>query len=140
MAKPQHFPALAAFLAATAGRDMTRAAYAAVALGMSAVVLLTIDAAYEAARRGIIALLWGCLAFFVFEWAVRVHHAARMHRPAAYLLSGRGLLDAASAIMVPIALLVGTEPRAAWLFAVTWVVKVVPGVPGLRQLRRVMVV
>ncbi|MGC2774423.1 MAG: ion transporter [Bradyrhizobium sp.] len=140
MAKPQHFPVLAAFLAATAGRNMTRAAYVAVALGMAAMILLTVDAAYEVARRWIIALLWGCLAFFVFEWAVRVHHAARTRRPAAYLLSGRGLLDTASAVAVPAALLLGTEPRAAWLLAVTWVVKVIPGVPGLRQLRRVLVV
>jgi voltage-gated potassium channel len=140
MAKPQSFSALAAFLSATAGRDMTRAAYAAVALGMSAVVLLTVDAAYEAARPWIIALLWGCLAFFVFEWAVRVHRATRTRQPMVYLLSARGLLDAASAIMVPIALLLGAEQRAAWLLAVTWVVKVIPGVPGLRQLRRVLVV
>ncbi len=139
MAKPQHFPALGAFLAATAGRNMTRAAYVAVALGMVAMILLTMDAAYEAAGHWIMALLLGCLCFFVVEWIVRVHHAAEMHRARAYLLSPRGLLDAASAVAVPIALLVGVEPRAAWMFAVTWVVKVIPGVPGLRQLRRVLV-
>ncbi|MGJ4926787.1 cyclic nucleotide-gated ion channel [Bradyrhizobium sp. HKCCYLS2038] len=140
MAKPQHFPALGAFLAATAGRNLTRATYLAVALGMAAMVLLTMDSAYEVAGRGIIALLWGCLAFFVAQWLARVHKAARLGRAANYLLSGRGLLDTVSALAVPAALVAGVPPRAAWLLAVTWVGKVIPGIPGLRQLRRVMVV
>ena len=33
----------------------------------------------------------------------------------------------------------GIEPRTAWLLGVLWVLKVVPGMPGLRQLRRVLV-
>ncbi|WP_316232437.1 cyclic nucleotide-gated ion channel [Bradyrhizobium sp. SZCCHNR1051] len=139
MTKPQH-PALAAFVTALAGRNMTRAAYVAVALGMSATVLLTMDPAYEAGRRWIIALLWGCLVFFVVEWAVRVQQAARAHRAAAYLMSGRGLLDTLSGLAVPVALVSGMEVRTAWLLAVIWVLKVTSGVPGLRQLRRVLVV
>ncbi|GLH80422.1 cyclic nucleotide-binding protein [Bradyrhizobium sp. SSBR45G] len=140
MAKPLHSPALAAFVAATAGRNMTRAAYVAVVLGMGAMVLSTMDTADGAARRWTVALLWGCLVFFVVEWAIRVQQAARMRRAGAYLISGRGLLDTASAIAVPAALISGAEPRTAWLLAVTWVLKVIPGVPGLRQLRRVLVV
>ena len=37
------------------------------------------------------------------------------------------------------ALLSGIEPRTAWLLSILWVLKVVPGIPGLRQLRRVLV-
>ncbi|CCD92657.1 conserved membrane hypothetical protein [Bradyrhizobium sp. ORS 375] len=140
MSKPLLSPALTAFVAATAGRNVTRAAYAAVALGLSAMVLSTVTAAYEAAQRWIATLLWGCLAYFVIEWAVRVQQAARTQRVGAYLMSARGLVDTASAIAVPAALIAGLEPRAAWLLAVTWVLKVIPGVPGLRQLRRVLVV
>ena len=33
----------------------------------------------------------------------------------------------------------GVEPRTAWLLGILWVLKVVPGIPGLRQLRRVLV-
>ena len=33
----------------------------------------------------------------------------------------------------------GVEPKTAWLLGVLWVLKVVPGIPGLRQLRRVLV-
>ena len=42
-------------------------------------------------------------------------------------------------LAVPLALLLGAEPKSAWLFGVVWVLKVVPGIPGLRQLRRVLV-
>src|SRR6202012_3596078 len=51
----------------------------------------------------------------------------------------RGLVDAAGAIAVPAALALGTDSRTAWLLGVLWLLKVVPGIPGLRQLRRVLV-
>ena len=35
--------------------------------------------------------------------------------------------------------LLGTNPKTAWLLGVLWMFKVVPGIPGLRQLRRVLV-
>jgi voltage-gated potassium channel len=140
MSKPLHFPALAQFLAATAGRNMTKAAYMAVVAGLAAMILLTVDPAYEAAPRWIGGVLWICLAFFVFEWGVRVRHAMQVGYALSYLLSARGLLDAACAIAVPLALLLGTDQRSAWLLAVLWMIKVIPGVPGLQQLRRVLVV
>ncbi|WP_407177184.1 cyclic nucleotide-gated ion channel [Bradyrhizobium sp. STM 3562] len=139
MSKPEAFPGLAEFVTATAGRNMTKAAYAAVAIGILMVVLLTIDEAYAAARHWIEGVLWGCLAFFAFEWLVRIQWAVSSGRASSYMLSGRGLVDAACAIAVPIALLSGADDRTAWLFAVLWIVKVFPGVPGLRQLRRVLV-
>jgi voltage-gated potassium channel len=140
MSKPLFLPASAQFLAATAGRNMTKAAYAAVVAGITAMILLTVDPAHEAAAGLIYAVLWICLAFFVFEWGVRVRHALQANHARAYLASGRGLLDAACAVGVPLALLLGSHQRSAWLLAVLWVIKVIPGVPGLQQLRRVLVV
>jgi voltage-gated potassium channel len=49
-------------------------------------------------------------------------------------------VDAAAVIAMPLALVCGVDPRTAWLLAVLWVLKVVPGIPGLRQLRRVLVI
>jgi voltage-gated potassium channel len=49
-------------------------------------------------------------------------------------------VDAAGALAVPLALLAGVNSRTAWLLSVLWIVKVLPGIPGLRQLRRVLVV
>ncbi|MGA7804455.1 cyclic nucleotide-gated ion channel [Bradyrhizobium sp.] len=143
MSKPLVFPALvqflAQFVAATAGRNMTRMAYLAVAAGVGAMVMLTLNPTYEMVHYCVDAVLWACLAFFVFEWIVRLRHAILSGRGLVYLLSGRGLVDAASAIAVPVALLSGAEAKTAWLASVVWLVKVIPGVPGLRQLRRVLV-
>lgn len=127
------------FSAATAGRNMTKAAYAAVIIGVAVMVLLTVAPAYEAAHRWVDAALWACWAYFLFEWGVRLRHAARLKRLSAYVVSGSGLVDAAAAIAIPLAIICGAEPKTAWLLSVLWVLKVVPGIPGLRQLRRVLV-
>ena len=139
MSKPLVFPALEQFVAATTGRNMTKAAYAAVAIGVVMMMLLSVDPAYEAAHYWVDAVLWACLAFFVFEWAVRLHHAFQAQRGWAYALSGRGLVDAVAATAVPLAMILGANSKTAWLLGVFWMLKVVPGIPGLRQLRRVLV-
>jgi len=139
MTKRAGFPGLSRFVAATAGRNMTLAALVAVVIGATMILLLTIEPAYLAARHWIEGVLWGCLAFFTFEWLVRLRHAVRIRRDTGYILSGRGLVDAACALAVPVALMSGVTPRTAWLFAVVWLTKVIPGIPGLRQLRRVLV-
>jgi voltage-gated potassium channel len=140
MSKPLAFPALAHFVAATAARNMTKATYVAVANGVIMILLLTVDPAYEAAHGWVDAVLWASLGFFVFEWAVRLRHAFRARRGWSYAVSGRGLVDAVAAAAIPLALLLGADPRSAWLLGVFWMFKVVPGIPGLRQLRRVLVV
>ncbi len=139
MSKPRAFPALTLFVAATVGRNLTRPAYVAVGAGVIMMVLLTVDPAYEAAHHWVDAVLWACLAFFVFEWIVRLRHAVLTQRLIAYVLSGRGLVDALAAAGVPLAMAVGANPKSAWLLGVFWMLKVVPGIPGLRQLRRVLV-
>ncbi|TPQ39622.1 cyclic nucleotide-binding protein [Bradyrhizobium guangdongense] len=138
MSKPL-IPVLAQFVAATAGRNMTRAAYVAVTAGVVTMVLLTVNPAYEAAHHWVDAVLWACLAYFVFEWVVRLRHMAGQQRLPLYLSSSAGIVDAIGALAIPLALLVGVEPKTAWLLSVLWVLKVVPGIPGLRQLRRVLV-
>jgi voltage-gated potassium channel len=134
MSKP-----LEQFVAATTGRNMTKAAYVAVLTGVAMMVLLTVDPAYEAAHHWVDALLWACLAFFVFEWVVRLRHAFLAGRGWNYASSFRGLVDAVAAAAVPLAMMLGTNPKTAWLLGVFWMLKVVPGIPGLRQLRRVLV-
>ena len=118
---------------------MTRTAYAAVIAGVNMMVLLTVDPAYEAAHHWVDAVLWACLAFFMFEWAVRLRHAVLAQRGWAYALSGRGLLDAAVGRRRSDRPARWRQPKTAWLLGVFWMLKVVPGIPGLRQLRRVLV-
>src|SRR6478672_6397470 len=105
--KRQVVQATAEFVAATAGRNMTTAAYVAVVIGVAVMVLLTIAPAYEAAHHWVDAVLWGCWAYFAFEWAVRLRHARQSHRAWAYVLSGRGLVDAIAAIAIPLAIIGG---------------------------------
>ncbi|WP_298886473.1 cyclic nucleotide-gated ion channel [uncultured Bradyrhizobium sp.] len=138
MPKPM-FPALAQFVAATAGRNMTKAAYVAVTVGVLSMVLLTLEPAYETAHRWVDFLLWASLVYFVFEWLVRLRHMTRQGRLGIYMSSSAGLVDTVGALAVPVALVLGAEPKTAWLLSVLWVLKVVPGIPGLRQLRRVLV-
>ena len=102
--------ALAQFTAKTAGRNMTKAAYAAVAAGVAAMVVLTTAPAYEVAHHWVDAVLWTCLVYFVFEWLVRLRHMAGQGRLSLYALSGSGVVDAIGALAVPVALLAGIEP------------------------------
>src|SRR5207245_9862090 len=97
MSKPLVPPALAHFVASTAGRNMTRPAYVAVGAGVAMMVLLTVDPAYEAAHHWVDAVLWACLAFFLFEWVVRLQYASKADRLWTYALSGGGLFDGFSA-------------------------------------------
>jgi voltage-gated potassium channel len=139
MSKPAVSNALTQLVAATAGRNMTKPAYVAVAAGVVMMVLLTVDPAYEAAHHWVDAVLWACLAFFAFEWVVRLRHAVLTQRGWAYAVSFRGLVDAVAAAAVPLAFILGVSPKSAWLLGIFWMLKVVPGIPGLRQLRRVLV-
>ena len=139
MSRSSAFPAFDQFVTATSGRNMTNAAYIAVTCGVVAMVLLTVDPAYQALHYLIDTVLWACLVFFVFEWVVRLRHAANNGRRPAYILSFRGIVDMASALAVPVSLVAGVNPRNAWLLGMFWVLKVVPGIRGLRQLRRVIV-
>jgi voltage-gated potassium channel len=139
MSEPPDSSVFAQFVTATAGRNMTKAAYVAVVTGVVLMVLLSIDSAYSALYGWIDALLFACLVFFIFEWVVRLRQAARSQRVAGYLMSIRGFVDGAGAIAIPLALLLGATPKTAWLLGVLWLLKVIPGIPGLRQLRRVLV-
>ena len=133
-------PTLARIAAATADRNMTRASYAVVAVGVLMMVVLTVDPAYQAMHRWVDTLLWACLVFFGCEWLVRLRRSVLTHVGFGYALSFRGLVDAVAVIAVPLAFALGADAKSAWLLGITWILKVVPGIPGLRQLRRVLVV
>jgi voltage-gated potassium channel len=138
MSNPSAFTVLERFVTATTGRNMTKAAYVAMTCGVAMMVLLTVEPAYAAAHDYVDALLWGCQAFFVLEWAIRLRHAFSGGRQWAYISSFRGGVDVASALAVPVALVAGVDAKVAWLLAMFWMLKVMPGVRGLRQLRRVL--
>ena len=105
MSKRLIHPALAQFVAATAGRNMTKAAYVAVTAGIAMMVLLTVAPAYEAAHHWVDAVLWACLGLF----RIRMGGAAaprRACRSAAGLTCcpSAGWSTPSAAIAVPVAI------------------------------------
>jgi voltage-gated potassium channel len=137
MSRPSILPYLEQLVAG--GRRMAVASWAVVAVGLFGLLVLTVDPVYEAAHHWIEALLWACLAWFAFEWLSRLTRAVRARRGRAYAFSTGGLVDAAAPLAPLVAMACGAEVRSAWLLGVFWLLKLVPGIPGLRRLRRVMV-
>ena len=119
---------------------MTVASYVIVAIGLIALLVLTVDPAYEAAHRWVEGARFGPASPFSPSngWRVLVR-AIRARRGWAYTVSGGGLVDAIAAVAVPAAIACGADVRSAWLLGVVWLLKLVPGVAGLRRLRRVLV-
>src|SRR5215468_11342271 len=120
MSKRLVLSALADFTAKTAGRNMTRVAYLAVAVGVAMMVLLTVAPADEAAHPWLVAVLSLCLVYFIFEWLVRLRHMAKQGRLQLYVFSSSGIVDAIGALAVPLALICGLDSRTAWLLGVLW--------------------
>ena len=118
-------------------RAMTNADYSSVVIGVVAMVMLTVKSVYDTAQHWIIGILWACLIFFFIELVIRIRRSILTHTP--YLLTLQGILDITGVIAVPVALLAGVEPRTAWLLAVVWLLKAIPGVQRLQHLRRVIV-
>src|SRR3954469_7005448 len=118
MSRPSIFPYLEQLVAG--GRRMAVASYAVVAAGLLGLIVLTLGPASEPAYRPVELVLWGCLAWFAFEWLTRLVRAFRAGRGRAYALSAGGLVDAVAALAPLIALASGADARSAWLFGVFW--------------------
>src|SRR5258708_30715406 len=104
MSRPFIFPYLAQLAANMSGRRMIAVSYLIVAAGLIALMILTVDPAYEAAHRWVEAALWACLAFFAFEWLARLVRAIRAPRGWTYAVSGGGLVAATAAMPGPVPL------------------------------------
>ena len=112
--------------------------YVIVALGLAAMMAMTVAGLRAELAGWLAAILWCCLAFYVAELAVKLRQAAQTQRLAAYLASGTATIDILAIAPVPIALLAGVPPDTAWLFASLWVFKLAAAVPGLAMLGRIV--
>ena len=121
----------------TAGGQPNALTYAAVAAGIASMLILTADtASYH--HRWVSWLLWFSVAVFVWEFLAGIVRAIRNGRLLAFMLSGQGLIDILGACGVPIALACGSGIALASLAGVFWLLKPVPQIDGLRQLRKVL--
>lgn len=124
-------------IASSAGSQPNTATYAAVAVGVAAMLTLTSDTTADH-YRWVSWLIWFSIAVFAWELVAGLVHAARNGRLLAYVLSGQGLIDLLCACGIPFAIACGAALPMASLSGVFWLLKPVPRIVGLRQLRRVL--
>lgn len=126
------------YVSALAAGKVTLASYVSVISGTGILLFLTLDTSYTLAYRSIEGIIWINIAYFVWEWAVRIRHAAQQRELRSYLLSGSGFVDWVSAIAIPLAIIAGVAPRTAFLLGIIWLLKIAPDIAGFKQLRRVL--
>lgn len=139
MWKTRLLEALRDHASAVADGKVTVASYASVISGTGILLFLTIDHSYLLADEIIGGVIWINIAYFIFEWAVRVRRAAQQGELRAYLLSAGGMVDGISSVAIPLAVLAGVPPRTAFLLGIIWLLKIAPDISGFKQLRRVLV-
>jgi voltage-gated potassium channel len=111
--------------------------YLAVGVGIAAMITLTTDSVSSISWVGW--FLWFSIAVFVWELLAALIQSSRSGRLRSYVLSGQGFIDIIGAFGVPLALACGVSVPLASLAGVFWLLKPVPKIAGLRQLRRVLV-
>jgi voltage-gated potassium channel len=119
--------------------DHRRLTYLVIAVGIVAMLALSLQDLQYTTAQWLDGVIYVCVIFFAGEWLLRVIQAARLGKLRSYLLSFSGLIDLPSALAIPVAQLAGAGARTASLLAVLWLLKPVPQIAGLRQLRRVVV-
>ncbi len=118
----------------------TTITHVALAAGLVALLILTVEPVYAQGRMWIELVLWLCLVVFIWEWLVRLYYSRTHHGVMGYLTTAGGVIDTASALAVPIALACGVTTKSAWLFGAIWLLKLAPQLTSLKLLRRVIVV
>ena len=139
MSKTRLTAALRDYRSAVAAGKVTLPSYVSVISGTGILLFLTIEHSYPLADQIIGGIIWINIAYFIWEWAVRVRHAAQQRELRSYLLSGSGMVDGISSIAIPVAILAGVPPRTAFLLGIIWLLKIAPDIAGFKQLRRVLV-
>jgi voltage-gated potassium channel len=117
-------------------RDLRILRYLILAVGLTAMMAMTVPRARAQASPWLDSILWGCLAFFSAELAVRTWRNAKVGY--AHLLSGTLVIDVLSVLPIPIALLAGVPAETAWLLASLWLLKIAEIFPGLSLLGRII--
>lgn len=126
------------YVAAVAAGKVTLPSYISVISGTGILLFLTVSTS-SALAYSIEGIIWINIGYFLWEWLVRLQHAARHRELRSYALSGIGFVDGVSAIAIPVAIAAGVAPRTAFLLGIIWLLKIAPDISGFKQLRRVLV-
>jgi len=111
--------------------------FGAMAVGLTAMTLMTMASVDARFHVWLEIGLWCCLGIFAGELILRCWQR-RPARASNYLFSAAGLLDVLAVLPVPFALLIGVPADTAWLFASLWLLKLTAIVPGFSLLGRVI--
>ena len=112
--------------------------YFVLAVGLAAIMIVTLPGLPAQYRILVTAVLWCCLSFYTIELAVRSWRGRTLHGGRIYLLSSSGIIDLLAVVPVPLALWIGVQADIAWLLAALWLLKLAPVIPGLSLLGRVI--
>ena len=112
--------------------------YVALAVGLVAMVAITVPSLNAMSRTWLAVTLWCCLGFFAGEFAIKSWPSAGAKTVSNYPLTSSGVIDLLAVLPVPLALLIGVPADTAWLLASLWLLKLTPVVPGLAMLGRVI--
>lgn len=135
---PRHADDLPALPHRSGSRAYSYLRHGVLAVGLAALMAMTVADIRAQYWYWLAAALWVCLAIFAGDLIGKAWKAAREEGAAKYLLSGPGLVDLAAVLPVPIALVLGVAGETAWLLASLWVFKLATAVPGLSMLGRIM--
>jgi voltage-gated potassium channel len=138
MWKTRLYAALREHSEAVAAGKVTPACYVSVVSGTGILLFLTLDTSYTLLEGTIGGVIWINIAYFVWEWAVRVRHAVQQRELRSYLLSAGGFIDGLCSVAIPAAVLAGVPSRTAFLLGILWLLKIAPDIAGFKQLRRVL--
>jgi voltage-gated potassium channel len=112
--------------------------YVALAVGLVAMVAITVPGLNAESRTWLAVTLWCCLGFFAGEFAIKSWPGAGAKAASNYPLTSSGVIDLLAVLPVPLAMLIGVPADTAWLLASLWLLKLTPVVPGLAMLGRVI--
>ena len=112
--------------------------YLVMAVGLAAMMAITVPGLHGQSRSWLAVLLWCCLGFFTGELAIKSWPRANVKGTRSYLLTSSAVIDLLAVLPVPLGLLIGVPADTAWLLASLWLLKLAPVVPGLSLLGRVI--
>jgi voltage-gated potassium channel len=123
---------------AVAAGKITLGNYISTVSGTGILLFSTLETSYTFAHRVVEGVIWINIAYFAWEWMVRIRYAAQARELRSYLLSATGFIDCVSAVAIPLAIIAGVENRTAFLLGIVWLLKIAPQTAGFKQLRRVI--
>ena len=120
------------------GRDVRILQYSILAVGLAAMMAVTVPHLRVEFSPWLEIVLWCCLAFFSGELAVRLWAGATAGHAHGTRPFGALAIDVLSVLPIPLALLAGIPAETAWLFASLWILKLAAVFPGLSLLGRIV--